>query len=97
MKRNMIIMVAFLAIVVTNVGAQTCPLAYFYNGQRCAPCLANCQCTSEGTCSSCLPGYTYDALFQNCLQCPTAVGLVNIGCKECCYKVKGPAFVCSTC
>lgn len=79
------------------VQAQVCPGAAFFNGQRCVPCSTNCQCSSENTCSSCLPGYTYDALFQNCLQCPTATDSVNVGCKECCYQVQGPAFVCSQC
>jgi hypothetical protein len=88
---------ALVLLLLTPAVAQTCPSSYFFNGQRCAPCLPNCQCSQENTCSSCLSGYTYDALFQNCLQCPVATGLVNIGCQECCYQVKGPAFVCSTC
>lgn len=77
--------------------AQNCPAAYFFNGQRCSPCQTNCQCSQQNTCSSCLSGYTYDALFQNCLQCPQAVDSVNIGCSQCCYQVQGPAFVCSSC
>ena len=76
---------------------QVCTGAAFFDGQRCVPCATNCQCSQEGTCSSCLSGYTYDALFQNCLQCPTALDAVNIGCNQCCYKVEGPGLVCSSC
>lgn len=86
-----------LLTLLSLLQAQTCSGAAFFNGQRCAPCLTNCQCTQEDACSSCLSGYTYDALFQNCLQCPTQSDSVNIGCRECCYQVKGPAFVCSGC
>ena len=77
--------------------SQVCSGASFFNGQRCAPCLTNCQCSQENTCSSCLSGYTYDALFQNCLQCPSAADSINVGCSQCCYQVQGPAFVCSSC
>jgi len=92
-----IIFIATISLLLLNSHAQICPASSFFNGQRCAPCQANCHCTQENTCSSCLSGYTYDALFKNCLQCPTASSSVNIGCKECCYKVQGPAFVCSSC
>lgn len=88
--------VVFLATLLITQ-SQVCTGASFFNGQRCAPCLTNCQCSQENTCSSCLSGYTYDALFQNCLQCPLAVDLVNVGCSQCCYQVQGPAFVCSSC
>lgn len=96
MHHNIFIAITVL-LIITHINAQICPASYFFNGQKCAPCKANCHCTVEDTCSSCLSGYTYDALFQNCLQCPIATSAVNIGCKECCYKVQGPAFVCSSC
>lgn len=87
-----------ILLIITDLGScQSCTGAAFFNGQRCVPCATNCQCSQENACSSCLPGYTYDALFQNCLQCPGFQDSVNIGCKECCYQVKGPAFVCSSC
>ena len=84
------------ALIVITLG-QLCPGAAFFNGQRCAPCATNCQCSQENTCSSCLSGYTYNALFTSCLQCPTASSAINVGCNQCCYQVKGPGFVCSSC
>lgn len=84
-------------LFISQVAAQTCAPSNYFNGQRCAPCQTNCLCSSEGGCTSCMPGYTYDALFKNCLACPVATSAINVGCKECCYQVQGPAFVCSTC
>lgn len=77
--------------------SQTCAVSQYFNGQRCGPCSPNCVCQAENTCDSCLSGFTFDALFQNCLQCPLAADSVNVGCKECCSQIYGPAFVCSSC
>jgi hypothetical protein len=87
----------FLLILLTIAQSQSCSGAAFFNGQRCVPCAANCQCSQENGCDSCLSGYTHDALFENCLQCPTATDSVNVGCDQCCYQVQGPGFVCSSC
>ena len=95
LTRNTILILT--AYIITLSFSQNCPGAAFFNGQRCAPCASNCQCTQENTCTSCLAGYTYNALFTSCLQCPIALDAVNIGCKECCYQVQGPGFVCSSC
>ena len=96
-NQKLIISSFFLIIFIQIAHSQNCPASYFFNSQRCAPCKQNCLCSQENTFTSCLPCFTYDALFENCLQCPTASSVVNVGCKECCYQVKGPAFVCSSC
>ena len=62
---NLTRVLGLLLLAFTPILGQNCPGANYFNGQRCAPCSTNCQCTTENTCSSCLPGYTYDALFQN--------------------------------
>ena len=76
------------ALLVIAIKTQTCAHGQFFNGQRCAPCKANCQCSSEDTCDTCLDGYAFDATFQNCLQCPTAVDSTNVGCAKCCFQIK---------
>ena len=77
--------------------SQICPHSHFFNGQRCAPCLANCVCSVENTCKTCLSGYTFDSNFQNCIQCPLSTSVTNRGCLECCSQIVETSFVCSKC
>lgn len=77
--------------------SQICAQSHFFDGQRCAPCQANCKCTVEDQCDSCLDGYAFDATFKNCLQCPQATDAINIGCSQCCFQIANTEFVCSSC
>ena len=70
-----------LSCMAIEIFAQVCAPAQYFNGQRCAPCKANCKCIADNTCDNCLSGYAFDATFSNCLQCPIASNSVNLGCK----------------
>jgi len=91
-----IIITCLFILFVCSLG-QICAISQYFNGQRCAPCKSNCKCSSDKTCDTCLSGYAFDATFSNCLQCPTLIDSVNVGCKECCSQISGTAFVCSEC
>ena len=52
-----------LGLLVVGTMMQSCSTGQFFNGQRCAPCKANCKCSSEDTCSTCIDGYAFDARF----------------------------------
>lgn len=43
--RKLVLAAVMLMAVVQMIAGQTCPSSYFFNGQRCAPCLTNCQCS----------------------------------------------------
>ena len=73
--------VGILLLAIGLCAAQICDDSEYFNGQHCAPCQENCQCSSENACSSCLPGYTFDSTFTNCVECPNSVDSVNVGCE----------------
>ena len=76
----LVIIICLLTQII--ISQPICATSQYFNGQRCAPCKANCKCSADNTCDNCLSGYAFDATFSNCLQCPTAViGTVNLGCK----------------
>jgi hypothetical protein len=85
--------------------AQDCPSSWFFDGQKCAPCRANCRCSTERGCDlGCLPGFTFDINLTACVQCPAAnsvpsanAGVFYPACTDCCSQVIGTAVSCSKC
>ncbi|CAD8106707.1 unnamed protein product [Paramecium sonneborni] len=64
---------------------------YFWNGQQCLQCKSpNCQCLSQGGCTSCNDNYYYDKEDTNCKPCPK-------GCQNCCKNPLLTQYVCILC
>ncbi|CAD8187858.1 unnamed protein product [Paramecium octaurelia] len=64
---------------------------YFWNGQQCLRCRSpNCQCESQGGCTSCIDNYYYDKEDTDCKPCPK-------GCQNCCKNPLLTQYVCTLC
>lgn len=89
--------ILIFAVLAPLAFQQDCDPSEYFDGQHCSPCQQNCICSADHTCTSCMPGYTFDSLFKNCLQCPTASSPTSVGCSDCCFQIVQTAYVCSTC
>lgn len=77
-----------------NTTYYLCPSDYFFDLQHCEMCAPNCICSSMGTCTSCIAGYT--SYNGTCIQCPQASGIYG-ACSSCCSKTEGTQISCTDC